>query len=116
MQHLDFLYSKYCILYEIIAHALRPSTNPTKPPPKPRVDGVVGSYAMVSSIMVQFNQMSFQLNPSSQAYSSQEAITPPYEVLMVQATNQKDKKQPKERQKIRTGKEILIMKLLLLLS
>ena len=42
-QYLDLVYSQSGTLYDLIPHAPCPITNPSKPPAKTHVDGVVGS-------------------------------------------------------------------------
>ena len=41
-QYLDLVYSQFETLYDLILQAPRPSTDPTKPPEKTLVDGIVG--------------------------------------------------------------------------
>ena len=42
-KYLDFVYSQYGNLYDLIPQAPHPNTKPTKPPVETLVDGVVGS-------------------------------------------------------------------------
>ena len=42
-QYLDLVYSQSGNLYDLIPHAPRPSTDPSRPSMKPYVDGLIGS-------------------------------------------------------------------------
>ena len=42
-QYLDLVYSQSETLFELIPHTLVPSTDPSKPPFEPPLDGVLGS-------------------------------------------------------------------------
>ena len=42
-QYLDLVYSQSGTLYDLILQALRPSTDPAKPPVETPIDGIVGS-------------------------------------------------------------------------
>ena len=43
VQYLDFIYSQYETLYDLIPQAPRPSTNLTNPPADIPIDGIVSS-------------------------------------------------------------------------
>jgi hypothetical protein len=72
-QYLDLIYSQIGTLYDLIPHALRPSTNPTPTPPTTShvVDGVIGTFhAETQSTHVG------HANPKSNNYNAQNTHAP----------------------------------------
>ena len=42
-QYLDLVYSQSGTLYDLISNDPRPKNDPSRPTPKPHVDGIIGS-------------------------------------------------------------------------
>ena len=71
-QYLDLVYSQSCTLYDLIPHASRPSTNPSRPATEPPADGILGSIqtqTMAKSSKKQATTPSNQQAPPSKTAS-----------------------------------------------
>ena len=69
-RYLDLVYSKPETLYDLIPNASHPNTNPTKPPAKTPVDGVVGSIRPPSTVKLAMHQSSSTTTYSTPTISS----------------------------------------------
>ena len=64
-QYLDLVYSQSGTLYDLIPHAPRPTTNPSRPTTKPPPNGILGSVQTQTAAKYSKNQNQ-TTNPSTQ--------------------------------------------------
>ena len=94
MQYLDLVYSQSGTLYDLIPHAPRPTTDPSRPTAEPPIDGILGSIQtqMVEKYSKKKNQTitaSAQLTPSAKTTPSPIASV---EVNVIRSTESSGKK------------------------
>ena len=92
-QYLDLVYSQSGTLYDLIPQAPHPSTDPTKPPAKVPIDGIVGSIQSPSVVKPSKQPQTTTPTPSTPKFST--------EVNSIQSTHTSgnNKKKGKNRNK-----------------
>ena len=69
-QYLDLVYSQFKNLYDLIPQAPRASTDPTKPPAKTPVDGIIGSVQPSSTAKLSKQPNAHVTTPSTPTIST----------------------------------------------
>ena len=75
-QYLNLVYSQLGTLYELIPNTPRPTNDPSRPAPKPHVDGTVGSIKTHSSSTPTGNKNSSTSTPATVSNVSNAKSTP----------------------------------------
>ena len=74
-QYLDLVYSQLGTLYDLIPHAPRPTTDPSRPATEPPTDGILGS-AQTKMVDKPSKKQNQAASPSNQLAPSTKPIPP----------------------------------------